>query len=55
METVIYMCMGMIAFAALISIFCKLDRGDKIYIIIMVTLITMIMISALINLPNYEI
>ena len=47
METVIYMCMGMITFAALISIFCKLDKEDKIYITIMVTLITMVMISAL--------
>lgn len=55
METVIYMCMGMIAFAALYSIFFKLDKEDKIYIIVMVTLITMIMISALINLPNYKI
>lgn len=55
METVIYMCMGMIVFAALYSIFFKLDKGDKIYIIIMVTLITMIMITALINLPKYEI
>ena len=47
------MCMGMIAFTALYSIFFKLDKGDKIYIIVMVTLITMI--SALINLPNYRI
>ena len=50
METVIYMCMGMITFAALYSIFFKLDKGDKIYIIVMVTLTTMIMISALLEL-----
>lgn len=53
METVIYMCIGMITFAALILIFCKLNKEDKIYIIIMVTFITMI--TALINLSKYEI
>lgn len=53
METVIYMCMGMITFFALMSIFFKLDKEDKIYIIVMVTLTTMILVSALINLPNY--
>lgn len=50
METVIYMCMGMIAFAALYSIFFKLDKEDKIYIVVMTTLVTMIMITAIYNL-----
>lgn len=47
METVIYMCMGMIAFAALFSIFFKLDKEDKIYIVVMTTLVTTIMVSTL--------
>lgn len=47
MEVIVYACMGMIAFAALYSIFFKLDKEDKIYIVVMVTLITMIMVSAL--------
>lgn len=50
METVIYMCMGMIAFAALYSIFFKLDKEDKIYIVVMTTLVTTIMITAIYNL-----
>ena len=50
METVIYACMGMIAFAALYSIFFKLDKEDKIYIVVMTTLVTMIMITAIYNL-----
>lgn len=50
METVIYMCMGMIIFAALMSIFYKLDKEDKIYIVVMTILTTMIMVSALLEL-----
>ena len=50
METIIYMCMGMIAFAALFSIFFKLDKEDKIYIVVMTTLVTTIMITAIYNL-----
>jgi hypothetical protein len=49
------MCMGLIVFLALISIFFKLDKEDKIYIIVMISLATMIMITALVNLPNYKI
>lgn len=50
MEIVVYACMGMIALLGLFSIFFKLDKEDKIYIVIMTTLITMIMISAVYNL-----
>ena len=50
MEIVIYMCMGMIAFAALYSIFFKLNKGDKIYIVVITTLVTTIMIIAIYNL-----
>ena len=42
--------MGMIAFAALFSIFFKLDKEDKIYIVVMTTLVTTIMITAIYNL-----
>lgn len=55
MEIVIYACMGIIIFLGVISIFFKLDKEDKIYIIIMMTLTMMLLVSALINLPNYKI
>ena len=40
---------------ALISVFFKLDKEDKIYIIVMMSLATILLLSALINLPNYKI
>ena len=42
--------MEMIAFAVLYSIFFKLDKEDKIYIVVMTTLVTTIMITAIYNL-----
>lgn len=50
METIVYICMGMITFFALMSIFYKLDKKDKIYIVVMTILTTMIMVSALLEL-----
>lgn len=50
MEIVVYACMGMIALLGLFSIFFKLDKEDKIYIVVMTTLVTTIMITAIYNL-----
>lgn len=52
MEVVIYACMGLITYLALVSIFFKLDKEDKIYIIVMTTLATILLVSAFIELIN---
>lgn len=53
MDVIVYVCMGIIVLGALIAIFFKLDKEDKVYIIVMIILATIILVNAFINLPNY--
>lgn len=49
MDVIVYACMGIIVLGALIAIFFKLDKEDKIYIIVMITLATIIYVSVLVE------
>ena len=49
MDIIVYACIGIIVLGALIAIFFKLDKEDKIYIIVMITLATIIYVSVLVE------